>query len=203
MAIVIRETFQVKAPIDEVWRFMMTPSDVVTCLPGAELDEVVDDRTFLGTVKVKVGAVMAKYKGKVRFTEVDEGGYVVKMLAEGREASGGMAKGTVSGRLRSLDDAQTEVVAEASVDLTGRIMQVGRGMIQGVSQQLFLQFVSSTKERLEARRAAADAAREGASPPPEPTVPAQKPIRILPLMFRVFAARVAAFFRRLFGRGAG
>ena len=31
-------------------------------------------------------------------------------------------------------------VAEASVDLTGRVMQVGRGMIQGVSHQLFQQF---------------------------------------------------------------
>ena len=49
---------------------------------------------------------------------------------------------------------QTEIVAEASVDLTGRIMQVGRGMIQGVSKQLFQQFVVRARQQLEAEAAA-------------------------------------------------
>lgn len=191
MAINLREIFQVAAPIDDVWRFMMEPHQVVTCMPGAQLQEVVDSRTFLGTVKVKVGAITASYKGKVRFTELDEQGYVVQMLAEGRDAAGGTAKGTLSGRLRSLPDGQTEVVAEASVDLTGRIMQVGRGMIQGVAHQLFQQFVARTKERLETSH--------GDSP--GQTAPTEnQPIRVVPLMLRVIWTAIVRFFRRLFGQ---
>jgi carbon monoxide dehydrogenase subunit G len=193
MAIEIRETFQVQAPIDAVWRFVMDPDQVVTCLPGAELERAVDDRTFEGRVKVKLGAISTSYKGRVRFTEVDEQGYTVRMVAEGRETGGGTAKGTMFSRLCALPDGQTEIAAEASVDLTGRVMQVGRGMIQGVSHQLFQQFVASTKQRLEG----ADGADEQV-----PAAVEQEPIRLLPLILRVLWSPVVRFFRRLFRRPA-
>ncbi len=190
MAIEIRETFQVKAPIDAVWRFVMDPHTVVTCMPGAQLDEVVDERTFNGSVKVKVGAITSTYKGRVQFTEVDEQQHVVRMTAEGRETGGGMAKGKMSSRLRTLPDGQTEVVAEASVDLTGRIVQVGRGMIQGVSQQLFQQFAASVRQRLETAPGAE----------PAPVAAEAAPIKVAPLLFQVLWAAIVRFFRRLFPR---
>ena len=193
MAIEIRETFQVQAPIDAVWRFVMDPDQVVACMPGAELEEAVDDRTFLGRVKVKLGAITTSYKGRIQFTEVDEEAYTVRMVAEGRETGGGTAKGSIFSCLRALPDGQTEVVAEASVDLTGRVMQVGRGMIQGVSHQLFQQFVASTKERL-----------EGAPGTKEqlPAAVEQEPIRLLPVILQVLWSPVVRFFRRLLGRPA-
>ncbi|MFN8544472.1 MAG: SRPBCC family protein [Candidatus Binatia bacterium] len=197
MAVEIRETFQVRAPIAAVWAFVMDPRRVVTCLPGAELEEIVDDRTFVGSVKVKVGAITASYKGRVRLEQVDEQAHTVQMLAEGKETGGGLAKGTMSSRMRTVSDGQTEVVAEASVDLTGRIMQVGRGMIQGVSQQLFKQFVARLQEQL----AAAEAASASGTAAPIATMPAKaEPLHILPVILRVAWEAVVRFFRRLLGR---
>lgn len=193
MAIEIRETFQVHAPIDAVWRFVMDPQAVVTCMPGAALEQVVDEGTFLGSVKIKVGAITTSYKGRVQFAHVDEQEHTVQLIAEGRETSGGMAKGTMSSRLRPLPDGQTEVVAEASVDLTGRIMQVGRGMIQGVSQQLFQQFAAALKQRLET---AEHAMPDGLAAAPSPV----KPIRILPLMLQALWAAIVGAFRKLLPR---
>ena len=188
MAIELKERFSVSAPIDAVWRFVMDPKQVVTCMPGATLDEVVDERAFLGSVQVKLGAVTTRYKGRVQFTEVDEQVHAVQMVAEGRETGGGTARAVVSSRLSPLPDGQTEIVAEAKVDLTGRIVQVGRGMIQGVSHQLFQQFAASTKQHLE-------------RPPGSPPVAAEStPIRIVPLVLRTVWFAIIAFFRRLFGR---
>jgi hypothetical protein len=188
VAIELKERFSVSAPIDAVWRFVMDPKQVVTCMPGATLDEVVDDRSFLGSVQVKLGAVTTRYKGRVQFTEVDEQAHAVQMVAEGRETGGGTAKAVVSTRLSPLPDGQTEIVAEAKIDLTGRIVQVGRGMIQGVSQQLFQQFVASTQQRLERPPGSAPVAAEST------------PIRIVPLVLRTVWSAIIAFFRRLFGR---
>ena len=188
MAIELKERFSVSAPIDAVWRFVMDPKQVVTCMPGATLDEVVDDRAFLGSVQVKLGAVTTRYKGRVQFTEVDEQVHAVQMVAEGRETGGGTAKAVVSSRLSPLPDGQTEIVAEAKVDLTGRIVQVGRGMIQGVSHQLFQQFAASTKEHLERPPGSAPVAVEST------------PIRIIPLVLRTVWSAIIAFFRRLFRR---
>jgi carbon monoxide dehydrogenase subunit G len=223
MAIDIVETFSVKAPIDLVWRFLLDPQQVAPCMPGAELDEVVDERTFHGNVKIKVGAITTRYKGKVHLTKVDEAARAIEMTAEGRETGGGTAKGTMFATMRMLDDGATEVVAKASVDLTGKIMQVGRGMIQGVSHQLFLQFVSAVQAHLEPLAAAAPAAAPaGASratttagaaptgaaaagpapmppPLPRPKVESQA-IKILPLVLNVMWTAIVRFFRRLLGR---
>jgi carbon monoxide dehydrogenase subunit G len=218
LAIEIQETFQVRAPIDLVWRFLLDPHQVAPCMPGAELDEVIDERTFNGTVKIKVGAITTRYKGKVQLTKVDEGARAIEMVAEGRETGGGTAKGSMVADMRTLPDGLTEVVAKASVDLTGKIMQVGRGMIQGVSHQLFLQFVAAVRAHLEplAEQAAAAAAATPASgvapdaarvvtpevmppPLPRPQVESQ-PIRIVPLVMTVIWTAIQRFFRRLLGR---
>jgi uncharacterized protein len=199
VAIEIRETFQVQAPIDAVWQFVLDPGQVVICMPGAALDQVVDDHTFLGNVRVKLGAITASYKGTVQLTRVDHERYAMQMVAEGRETGGGMAKGTMSSRLRALSAAQTEVVTEASIDLTGRLMQVGRGMIQGVAHQLFQQFIASLKQRLEAPEAAVG---EGAAPPTAAQARIAEPqaIHALPLVFGALWSALLRFFRQLFGR---
>ncbi len=194
MAIEIQETFQVQAPIEAVWQFLLDPQRVVVCMPGAELEDVVDDRTFLGNIKVKVGPITTSYKGRVQITEVDERQYVVQMVAEGRETSGGIAKGTMSSRLRALPDGQTEVVTETSVDIAGRIMQFGRGIIQDVSHQLFQQFVACAKEQLEAPEGVATEEAEAATE--------AEPVRILPLALRALWSPIVRFFRRLIGRPA-
>jgi hypothetical protein len=216
VAIEIRETFQVKAPIDVVWRFVLDPHNVAACMPGAALEQVIDDKTFVGTIKVKVGAVMAGYKGRVELTEVDAVGYVVRMKAEGNESGGGTAKGLMMSKLVTLADGRTEVIAEASVDLTGKLMQVGRGMIQGVSKQLFQQFVTRARTQIEAiaiaeageasseaqatsavAGTAAATARASAQPP---IAAREEAIAVLPLLLRTLWSAIVDFFRRLFGR---
>ena len=219
MAIDIKETFQVRAPIDLVWRFLLDPHQVAPCMPGAELEDMIDERTFNGNVKIKVGAITTRYKGKVQLTVIDAAARHIEMLAEGRETGGGTAKGTMVADMRTLPEGLTEVTATASVDLTGKIMQVGRGMIQGVSHQLFLQFVSAVRSHLEPLAASAataaaaqsadasldpDAPRvvtpEVAPPPlPRPQIETQA-IRIVPLVLNVLWATIQRFFRRLLGR---
>ncbi len=190
MGINLRESFRVNAPVQKVWEFLMDPHQVVTCMPGAALDEVVGDNTFLGSIRVKVGPITATYKGRAQFVEVDSQGYTIRLMAEGAEAGGGNARGTMFSRLQPLPDGGTEVVAEASAEVTGRIMQFGRGMIQGVSQQLFQQFAANVVERLETPAEVGAAAA------------AQTPINALALILGYVWSVLVRFFRRLFRRRA-
>jgi uncharacterized protein len=198
VAIDIKETFHVRAPIATVWRFMLDPQRVAACMPGAVLEQVVDERTFLGAIKVKIGAITTSYKGRLQLTDVDEAARSIRMKGEGRETSGGTAKASLASHMKTLPDGGTEVVAEASVDLTGRIMQVGRGMIQGVSHQLFLQFVSAAQAQLEqpvqppAPAGAASVHRAASPPPAQPQA-----IRLVPLLLAVLRSAILRFFQRL------
>jgi carbon monoxide dehydrogenase subunit G len=200
MAIEIRERFQVAAPVDRVWRFLIDPAQVASCMPGASLDEVVDERTFLGSVRVRIGAISASYKGRVRFDELDEVAHRVRALADGRETSGGTARGALTSRLSALPDGSTEVIAEASVDLTGKVVQVGRGMIQAVSAQLFKEFAEKVRSTLEATGGEGAGALPGGAAAASPA--REESIRVVPLVFAAFWAAIVRWFRRLVGRSA-
>lgn len=209
MAIEITEKLQAEAPIDVVWEFVMDPARVVKCMPGAELLEELSDTTFVGQVKVKLGAITAKYKGEVVYISVDEETYSIELTGQGREAGGGTAKGSVEIRLATLEDGKTEMITEAKVDLTGKVMQMGGRMIKGVSAQLFKQFAASAKQQLEAVAAAqAGPSEAGADesealetlPQPAPAQDDDAALAIVPLLFKTLWAAIVNFFRRLFGR---
>lgn len=184
MATRIEERFTVQATPEAVWAFLLDPRQVVGCLPGAELTEVVDDRTFHGTVKVKVGPVTVGYKGRIVIVEVDAAGRRVRMDGEGRESGGaGSARMSMESRLTPQPGGATEVVVTSDVDVVGRLVQLGRGMIEQVSHQVFLQFVERVRAHLEAPAAAAgDAAARPAAPP------AAQPLSALPLLLRALWA---------------
>ncbi len=213
MSIEIREKFEVAAPIEAVWQFMMDPVKVAPCLPGAKLEEVVDERNFLGAVKIKIGAITAQYKGKVELTKVDEAAHVVEMVAEAQEKSGGSAKAVVTNTLNETAGG-TEVLVEATADLTGKVMQVGSRMVEGVSKQLFQQFAKRLKKKLEGQPGAAAAppaaAAEagppptdvGAPPAPPPVAepePEEEALSIVPLVLRAIWDAIVNFFRSIFG----
>jgi len=207
MAIEIQEKFEIEAPTDRVWQFISTPELVVGCLPGASLAEVVDERNFLGRVKIKLGAVTAAYKGKIHFEDVDAERYLLVMIGEGKDPSGGTAKARITVQLSELESGATEMSTEATIDLTGKVMQVGAGMIKGVSHQLFQKFAKTAKERLEQEPAEASASDEAtpSDASAAPAVPAtaanddDEALSVLPLLLSTLGAAIRNFFSRLFG----
>jgi carbon monoxide dehydrogenase subunit G len=221
----IEETFVVKAPVDRVWQYVIDPHQVVTCLPGAELTGDEGERVYTGKVKVKVGPVTASYAGRARLTEVDDGQRVVRMDAEGRESGGGgSAKLRMVSRVSAHPEGGAEVRVEAEVDVAGKIVQFGRGMIEAVSKQLFKEFAGCVRATLEAPAAGAAAtplaraagARSSAAPgqaqaPSAPadraSAPAQpgaagtaKPVAVVPLVLRALWATLSGWVARLLGR---
>ncbi|HLG14605.1 MAG TPA: SRPBCC family protein [Blastocatellia bacterium] len=196
MAIKVEERFDVQAPVQRVWEYLIDPARVAECLPGAELLESQDERTFLGAVKVKVGPISMSYKGVVKFTEVDEQAHEVRIVGEGRESGGGgSVKVTMLSKVTALPNDSAEVVVQGEVDLVGKIVQFGRGMIEEVSRQLFRQFATCVKQHLEV----VNNAQLAQETPKAET----KPVSAAPLALRALWAVVARFFRRLLGKQTG
>lgn len=194
MAIEISEKMKVDAPIAAAWQFIQDPQRVVTCMPGAELVEQIDDKTYVGKVKVKLGAITTAYKGEVAFARIDPVNHTLQLTGEGRETGGGTAKGSLDVTLVEVDGG-TELSFEIRVDLTGKVMQMGRGMIKGVSAQLFKQFSAAAAQQILALSSASSA---GASPAPAPAQEAQA-LSVVPLLGRTLWQAIVDFFKRIFG----
>lgn len=200
MAFKFEETFQVQSPIDRVWRYLTDPRRVVACLPGAVITRVESDHVFYGTVKATVGPVIGYYSGRAELTEVDDAGHVVRLSAVGREPAGaGSAKLRMTSRVIALDGGGAEVRVEAEVDVAGKIMQFGRGMIDPVAKQLFRQFAECARAELEMPDEAETATTAAATIPASARAGANaQPIRIIPLLMRVLWNAI----KRLIGRGS-
>lgn len=196
MAFKIEESFEVQAPVLRVWEYLIDPARVAVCLPGAELLESRDDQSYVGAVKVKVGPVAMSYKGVVKFTELDEQARVVRLVGEGRETGGGgSAKLTMLSRITSLSSGGSQVIVEAEVDVVGKIVQFGRGMIEEVSRQLFRQFAACVKQQLEVVEE--QAIEKSAETRTETEA---GPVSVVPLALRALWAMVVRSFMRVFGK---
>ena len=194
MAFKIEERFEVRAPVKRVWKYLIDPARVVECLPGAELVEMTDAQNFVGAIKVKVGPLAMSYRGKAKFTEVNEETHQVRMVGDGREVGGsGSTKVTMLSTVAPLaNGGGSEVVVNAEVELVGKIVQFGRGMIEEVSRQMFRQFSTCVRAKLEVV--------EDAQPAEKSVETEAKAVAAAPLAFRALWAIIVRFFKGVFGK---
>jgi len=176
MAMEITKTFSVKAPPAAVWAFLIDPQRVARCLPGAALGEQLDDKTYAGTMTVKVGPVSSSYKGKVIFERLDAATRTAEIRASGQDVRGkGGADLQLTSSVRDMGGGQTEITAVSQVNITGLLAQMGRGMVQDVSDQIFQMFSERMRSELEAPAAPVAAAAVSGPEAVAPATPAAAP----------------------------
>ena len=166
MAMEISKTFVVNAPPEKVWSFLTDLPRVARSLPGAAIGEKLDDKTSAGTMTVKVGPVSSTYKGKVTFERLDPAARTAEIVASGQDVRGkGGADLRLTSSLKALPDGSTEVTAVSLVNVTGILAQMGRGMIQDVSDEMFQLFSERMRAELEAPAPAAGSSAPSAAAP--------------------------------------
>ena len=158
MALEIVKTFEVNAAPDAVWSFLTDLPRVARCLPGAAIGDKLDEKTSSGTMTIKVGPVSSTYRGKVVFERLDPSARTAEIVATGQDVRGkGGADLKLTSSLKALPGGKTEVTAVSLVNVTGMLAQMGRGMIQDVSDEMFQIFSERMRAELETTRAPADA----------------------------------------------
>src|SRR5439155_24471124 len=150
----IQDEFEVKAPIDRVWAYLLDVGKIAPCAPGAELTEVVDDHTWKGKVNVKVGPVAMSFAGTVVVQERDDQVHVVVLKADGREQRAkGAASALVRSRLQAVDGG-TKVSIDTDLTISGAVAQYGRGMVGDISQRLTKEFADCLQAKIAAEEPA-------------------------------------------------
>jgi len=145
----IRNTFGVAAGIDDVWGYLLDVEKVAPCMPGAELTEVVDDKTWNGRIKAKFGPVALSFAGSVTMEERDDDAHRVTLVAKGRETKGkGVATAKVTSWLESTGAATTNVQMVADIQVTGFVAQVSRGMLPDISARMTDQFAECLRTNM-------------------------------------------------------
>jgi uncharacterized protein len=193
MAIRIEKTFQVQEPLESVWIFISDPKKVARCLPGAQITEAVDERTFKGVIKVQVGPSVTDYKGQVHIERLDDQTHEIELVGKGQDIRGkGSASMKMTGKVRSLPDGSTEVASVAEVNVVGLLAQMGARMIQEVSNKMFAEFTSNFVARLQREKAPSTDDAQAQIATEE-----VKPIKALPILLSVARDSVVGSIRRI------
>jgi len=172
----IDNEFTVGVPLERAWEVLTDLEGIAPCMPGARLTGV-DGEVFSGEVRVKVGPVVSQYAGTATFASKDDAGHRAVIDAKGKDSRGsGNASALISAHLRADGDDRTVVTVETDLTISGKIAQLGGGMIKEVSTKLLGQFVACLEERLAADVpapapvAATSDAPAGSAPTPSPRV---------------------------------
>lgn len=193
----LENSFQVGAPPEKVFAYLLDVNKVAGCVPGAELSEVVDASTFKGKVKIKVGPITVAYNGTARITERSDADRSATLSAEGRETTGpGSARATAH---MSVDAAEGGSIVKIATDyhVAGRVAQFGRGVMEDVSKRMVNEMAACIKANLEAPAAPAtqNAGPGGAAAPAPAPVTAQREVNAFAIFWHLLVLRI----KRLFG----
>jgi uncharacterized protein len=146
----IENSFAVPAPPEQAWALLMDVPRIVPCMPGATLDEAVDDRRWKATMAVKVGPISLSFETDVKREEADDAAHRARLSARAREARGrGNASATIESWLTPQADG-TRVDLVTDLQLAGAVAQYGRGLVQSVSSELITQFAKCLEAELAA-----------------------------------------------------
>jgi carbon monoxide dehydrogenase subunit G len=158
----LNHTFTVNQPIAETWVVLTDLERIAPCLAGAELHEVHGD-VFKGGVKIKVGPIVAQFKGEAQFVELDNVNFRAHLKASGRDIGGkGNASATITAQLTPITPTSTSVNVVTDLAITGKVAQFGRGALADISEKLIAQFADNLNALID---------REGGAPAPSASAP--------------------------------
>jgi carbon monoxide dehydrogenase subunit G len=172
----LEQSFEVSAPVEQVWSALIDIERVAPCLPGASITGRNEDGSYNGAFTIKIGPTTASYTGKLEMKEVDETAHAATMLANGSDRRGqGGANATINSKLTETGGG-TRVEVDTDYHITGRLARFGRGgMIEDISERLLREFAKRLQEMLAQEPAAAApepaTAIHEAVPEPEPEAP--------------------------------
>jgi uncharacterized protein len=146
----LNHEFAVNVPIDQAWQILTDLERIAPCLPGAQLTEIEGD-TYRGQVKIKVGPILAQFKGQASFVSRDDNAHKATLKGEGRDTTGkGNASAMITAELTSITPTSTKCTVHTDLSISGKVAQFGRGALADVSDKLLAQFSENLNQLIAA-----------------------------------------------------
>ena len=143
------QSAQIPVSREPLWNFLMDVPKVAKSLPGVESVSQIDDTTYEGKLKVRVGPIVLNLQGKIIMEEKDKQNWRAALRAEAKDR---MAAGAVNGKttmvLKEIGVDQTEFLVETDVNILGKIGEFGQPIIRKKADSMLKEFVENIKKQL-------------------------------------------------------
>ncbi|HTN71209.1 MAG TPA: SRPBCC family protein [Methylomirabilota bacterium] len=134
---------------EPLWEFLMDVPKVAQSLPGVESVSKIDDTTYQGALKVRVGPIALNLLGKIIVEEQDKANWRASLRAEANDRrAAGAVKGKTTMMLKEISANQTELSVETDVNILGKIGEFGQPIIRKKADSMLKEFVENIKKQL-------------------------------------------------------
>ena len=139
--------FDLKAPRQKVWEFVIVPSNIAKCLPDLQKLEVVAPHRFRATVKAGVGFVKGTFSFEFMMLDLQPATHA-KLSAHGSGA-GSVVDLETTMDLSDLPDGGTRMAWKAEAKVGGLLAGVGQRLLKEAAQRLVNNLFTCLKKQLE------------------------------------------------------
>ena len=144
---ILEGSVKVKAPIDKLYDFVMKPESIMGCLPGAEPPTVIDDKTYTGVMKQKVGVFGVKMKYTMHLISTERPTSMV-YEGEGEDMTKlGRFKMKMDVKLNQVGE-EVEIVYTVDVSIVGKLAMFGDRIMKQKTAQIEKETTKNLQEKL-------------------------------------------------------
>jgi uncharacterized protein len=148
MAMTMSGEVQLPAGRETVWAKLNDPEVLKVCVPGCEQLDKISDSEFQAVATIKVGPVKARWKGKIRLSDLDPpNGY--RISGEGEGGAAGFAKGAAKVALAEKDGG-TLLSYDVEAQIGGKLAQLGQRLINSAAKKtaddFFIKFAGAVAQ---------------------------------------------------------
>lgn len=140
--------FSVASSPEETWEFLLDPEQLASCIPNCQDVAVIDDTTYTATIGIEISYISATFDTNVEILEQDEEEYLkVHITGDAAEGDSRM-EATGEMWMEPRDDGGTDVEYRNTVDVTGRVMNMGSRIVKSVGQRQTTKTVNNIQDAL-------------------------------------------------------
>jgi carbon monoxide dehydrogenase subunit G len=143
------QTCVISASRQKVWDFLMDMENVSRCLPGVESMEKLEEDTYQGVYKIKVGPIALKFQGTLRFEVRDRAEWHAVMRAEAKDRRlGGGVRARLEVYLTQQGPDQTEMRVNLESRVLGKVGEFGQPVMRKKTDAILQVFARQVSESL-------------------------------------------------------
>ncbi len=141
MQVDLNKEFAVPGSIATAWIFLQDIKALASCMPGAEINEELDDGKYKGKVKAKIGPATMAFNGDIDVKSIDADKCEIHLVGKGQDTKGtSSASMDLRAWIVAGEEGNSTLKGQATVTVTGKAASLGGRMMTQVSDQILNQF---------------------------------------------------------------
>lgn len=152
MQVDLEKQFELPGTAAQGWEFLQDIPAVASCMPGAEITEVVDQSNYKGKVKMKIGPAVMAFNGDIVVNNVDAQKRELNLVGKGQDTKGtSSASMDLTAWIIETEPGKSALKGNATVKMTGKAASMGGRMMTQVADQILNQFGANFADHIAAQ----------------------------------------------------